>query len=405
MIDPNCGCGTSPTPTDEYLLVKATSKNPNQCGDPTSVTAANANCAKKEPMYDVTLNDFLIPSESGVVIMTVCNASIYSVGSWLEFLNPVTKLKITSINGNIITLVNKYDDGTIVTTNPAAGQVITKSTAFVVSTAPVGKTTAETLVELNAALETAQELCVPALLSCSTSAEIQPVGRVITDPSNLSVKKCLRRIYGIIFKAGRPVLTALGATVNPNDANFRKLVKHNTTNEVRIQKNYNEDSSLVANNRYALIITNSSERTKGPIYFTKIFDQFIEETKSESGIAPATAWPSFTTNLVKSFDLSSYTDIAAINADTDLDHYYVIVKLDVGVSGTSAYVPVFAELENGYGEVKRASVVTDTNSYVDFVSSTVTIKVKKSDNTIKLRLKYAGTVKYYYRIMLDGAYY
>ena len=69
------------------------------------------------------------------------------------------------------------------------------------------------------------------------------------------------------------------------------------------------------------------------------------------------------------------------------------------------HIPMFIEIENGYSEIKKCGIVVDATAYVQFNSISVPIKVKKSDNKIKLKLRKSGSTKYYYRLTLDGAYY
>jgi hypothetical protein len=404
MTDQPCGCGSSPTPSDEYLLVKATGKNPNQCGDPASDAAA-ASCAKKEQMYDIALSDFLIPSESGTVLMTVCNASVYSVGSWLEFLNPIAKLKITSISGNIITLVNRCSGGGIVASNPPQGQVISKGTRFIVASAPECKDPSETYDDIIDALEKAKEICVPALVSSSTTATIQPVGRVVEDPDNISACKGIRRIFGILFKAGKPFLTALGGSVNANDLNYRPLVKHVTSNEVRVQKGYHESSGVLAGTRYVLGITNSTQKIVGPFYLNKFFDQFIEQIPtSAADVEKPNSWAQFTNQFTKEFTISSYPEIIAINNDASFDHYYINLKIDVGVN-SGDFIPTYIEIESAGGLIKKCGLVADSTAYNVYNSMYTTVKILKSDNKFKFRMVKNGTTRYFYRLQIDGAYY
>ncbi len=397
-----CGCDNSGSTEGEYLVIKATSSEAAACGDPSSTTGSTA-CAKQEPMFDESLSDFLIPSEASSVPMQVCNAEIYTVGMWIEFVNPVAKLQISAITGNVLTLLNRNANGDEVFENPNIGSVIAKYTRFVVCQAPVNMDAAQRLEDIKDALAVATELCVPNLSPSTSTAIVHPVGRVESDPSNLSVGKCLRRIYGILFNAGRPVLTALGEAVPIDDAmDYRPLIKHKTSNTVRQRKNYSETSGLGSGRQYMLVTTNASERLIGPTYVFRDVRTLVD-TSAVSAENP-TGWPNFSNNKTHDWDLSNITGILSAVPSPEIDHYFALVKLEIAgnFAGGGTARTMLAQLNDF--QACRCSVATDSQG-VNFNAITALVKVLKTNHKLELKLSCDGTQRYWYRVGVEALYY
>ncbi len=330
--------------------------------------------------------------------MSVCNPTIYTVGMWLQFIDPYAKLQVSAISGNDLTLLNRNENAEAVRGNPSIGTKISKLTKFVVCDSPNDLSATQEREKIEEALSGASELCMSNMASCSATAIIQPVGRIESDPSNLSIKKCIRRIYGILFNAGRPVLTALGAPVDINDmGDYRPLVKHKTSNVVRHRKNYSETEAIVPGKPYLLQITSQGEKVF-PSYLTKIVNIAIREP----GVTAPADWPVMTTDFEQDFDISDVSGAAPPDGHT-LDHYFVMINIEIGGNKSAGDLQILkAYLNDAY--VGRCGV-SSNNDVQDFSQVTKLVKVMKSNNKLSLRLSTTGSIKYFCRISIDAVLY
>jgi hypothetical protein len=397
MSDCNCN---PPSTENEYLLVKATASQASVCGTALESTTSIESCAKQEPMYDVSLSDFLVPLESSSVNMIVCNPEIYTTGMWLEFLSPVVTLKITAIVNNALTLVNRCDSGDIVSSNPAVGVIVAKGSHFTVVGQPECVSSADFLLKVISSLATATELCLPALVTSSATSVIHPVGRVESDPSNLSAGKCLKKIFGILFNAGRPFLSGLGSSVGHNNLNYRRLVKHKTSGGVYEKENYSEAAQLESGKQYLLAITNSEEKIFGPTYITKFHRHQLKENTTDKDHL---SWPTFSGSYEEDFDLGDFAGLTP-PAEAFLDHYYVMCRLEIGCSRTGADVETIQAELNGI-RVGRCVGATSADYLVTYNAITIPVRVENSNDKLTLRLTTNGTTRYYFRLHVDGIYY
>ena len=395
MSNKDCGCNKQ-AQEGEYLLVAATGNQAAQCGNPLDQDP-RASCSKQEEMFDYSLSDFLVPQPESFTSMEVCNASVYSIGMWLEFFNPSVILQISNISGNIISLVNRCPNGEPPYRNPSIGTVVNRNTKFVVASQPFSMSDEEAQEFIEDALSNSEEICVPSLLATSTTATVHPVGRIEDDPSNLGVKKCLKRIFGILFKAGRPYLSALGSPVGPIATGYRRLVRRNSDGALFAQQEYHEASNVAAGRQYALSISKGKHRIIGPAYIPSFYFRKLYENTASDNYA---SWPTFSNNTNKDFDLSGYGEVQSLS--DVLDHYYVMVRLEFSVRSTSTFRTCNAFINGRL--VAKVGTLTDDQPQVQYNSVTVPIKVLKSDNKITVRFECPGTVNYYYRLEMDGIF-
>lgn len=394
-------CNCNPPSTDsEYLLVKATASQASLCGAALESAASQESCAKQELMYDASLSDFLIPLESSSVNMIVCNPQVYTTGMWIEFLSPSVTLKITAIVNNALTLVNRCDDGNIVSSNPAVGVVVAKGSQFAVVGQPECVSASDFLLKIISALAASTELCLPALVTSGINSNIHPVGRVESDPDNLSAGKCLKKIFGILFKAGRPFLSSLGAGVNHANMDNRRIVKNKATGGLYEKENYCEASHLVGDTGYLIGVSNSEERVFGPAYIVKHNKQLLAESSANKDHL---SWPTFTGSKEEEYDLSDYPGITPPSASF-FDHYYAICRLEIACSRTGSDVETM-QADLNTVRAGRCVGATSADYLVQYNCITMPVKVMKSNNKITLRLTTTGTTRYYFRLFVDGIEY
>lgn len=400
-MDNQCGCVQQSSDDKDFLLVKATASEASTCG--VSSQDSTSGCAKQEQMYDVSLNDFVMPLAQSSTTMLVCNGKIYAVNMWLQFLAPVCKLKITNIVNNTLTLVNRCDNGKTIAENPDAAVAINKGAKFIVCDDPPCTSNDELLEQFQNALSEATELCVPSLKTTSATATVYPVGRTESDPSDLGAKKCIRKIFGFFFKAGRPYFSALGGAINADaSGNYRPLVKHKVNNGIYQRLNYSETPGLNSNFQYALAVTKTNERILGPLYMTFIKHVLLRENTASLIF---TDWPEFTDEDTKEFTITDYPELA-VHSEASLDHYYVMARIDWCVYNPSN-TPLILEISMNELKVGRVFARKDDDIVSQFVSISVPIKVMKSDHKLTVLFKTAtpATVKHYYKLTIDGIHF
>lgn len=391
----NCGCNkTNGLPANpEYLMIQTTASEASSC-DPSAVVSGVENCAKQEPMYDISLGSFLVPESNSTIGIQVCNPAIYRSGMWLQFIAYGARLQINSIIDNILTLVNRCPDGLGIDAN-APGMVIAKNAEFVVVDAPDCKTEAEKTNFLNSAFLTVKQICVPQLLTSLSTATIRPVGRVESDEADTAAGKCIKAIYGILFKKGTPILTALKVVSADEAATHRSLVKNKTTNEVVEINNHSESTIVDAGKQYFISITKTEEKVIGPAYAFRPFDKFLKE--NTTALNPAT-WPIINTSYEEEFLMNSISEISELKRN-GLDHIYVNVRLEIGSYGDSRNT-----LEAKLNDIKACRAGSLSNKH-SFNSVTFPVKVNVSDWKLTFKLDSSILARYVFRISISGVWF
>jgi len=381
---PTCECGCAHTDNDkEYLLVSATSSEPALCGTP-GEEGGTEDCDKQEPMFDVSLSSFLLPNEESSTTIEVCNASVYAVGMWIQFIASGITLQITNITGNYLTVVNKCDID-VVPTNPGAGYAVSTGSTFIVADKPPCDEDSDESDEI--------EICRPNLETCSATATVQPVGNIISDTEDLGVNKCIRKIFGFLMRSGTPIFNSLQMVYLADLANYRRLVKHKTNHEVKQLQNYCEDASLVAGQQYVLAVQTGQETLKGPTY---ILGFAYKELYQSAELDVYT--------VEHTYDIDMEPEVTGLAVT--LDHYYVMCRLDVHVYGNTRVVEVACEL-NGVPALKCANVEKD--GMHSWNSIAIPIKVMTSDHKLTISVTGDDSVvsagHYTYTVSMDGIYY
>lgn len=395
MNDTNCGCNAHNPSDKEFLLVKATSSEASSCGTGDGLDPIS-DCVKQEQMYDFSLSDFMVPSQTGATSMEVCNPNVYSIGMWLQFTSPIVTLQISNISGSILTLINHCPDGSIVGDNPDVGQVVYRNTRFVVSSAPGCISDEKYLEKIQDALSSVVEICVPNLAQSSSTAIIQPVGRVDSDPNNLGAKKCIRRIFGFLFKAGTPVLSALKLVKGEQAYDYRRIVKHKITNEIKHLENYGEYAELLIGRQYLVGIQKNSETLIGPSYVMYPFHSIVHE--NTASLDP-NDWPDLNLTYDHDFDIGGVPQIEGL--DGSLDHYFANVRIEVAVRSVADNITKIYLNNVSSGRVYSSQSSTESN--IQFNSITIPIRVSRSDNKINLKITARETSKFYFKLSLSGA--
>jgi hypothetical protein len=259
--------------SDEYLLVKASSSTasstePQQQG-------SEAACRKQEEMYDEILSGFILPLSTSNTNINVCNSSIYSIGQWIQFLNPSVTMQIVGINGNVLTVVNRCENGQDIEANPISGTVIAERTRFSIVGRPRCSALSERAEELQFALSDLEEICTPSMVESNPDSDIHPVGRVETNPNDVNFGRCLRKIYGFFFKKGTPVFPHIKKSLIASNNSFNKLGISKISKEVWELPNYSEDPKVVSGKNYVIVNDSIGEKIIGPARIYVPFDSLV----------------------------------------------------------------------------------------------------------------------------------
>jgi hypothetical protein len=260
-------CREGKSPSDEYLLVKASASTASTC-EPTDA-GSNASCSKQEDTFDEILNGFIMPISEAVANVNVCNSSVYSVGQWIQFLNPAATFQIVGINDNNLSIVNRCDNGQPIGDNPVAGATqFQPRSRFSVVGRPRCSALSEDEEDVQNIISGLTQLCMPSLAESNQDSDIHPVGRVETDPQDVNFGKCIKRIYGMFFRKGVPFFPAIKQTSYTNlNALSRLMINKSDKSIIELPK-LSEDPDIVAGSNYVNVISPNQERLIGP---TKIY--------------------------------------------------------------------------------------------------------------------------------------
>lgn len=376
----NCGCNNTDgesTGTDEFVMVKATSKTASRCGTPSELVAGSIDCTKEDSTYDKLMADFAFP-DTGSVPVLVCNGSLYSVGQWIHFVDAGASVNIVSINANELTVKGICSNGAQVFRNPNAGTIIRANDAIVAVESPDCLTDEEKQEKLTDDLSAIESICAPALTEePSTSAIQQFVAWTKADPNNSGYKKCIKRVVGNWFENGIPFFTRLGQ-VAYDAATYQSVVINKATGKL-------SRSSIPSGGP-----AEGSEYTYSPVFNVLASmgtDQFDQDT-----------WEIINDGDSRNFALNF--NISAINDLSITRDFYAIIKINIGCAQTGAF--------RSSAELKVNGVVEGScfNNYSSYGTSSVTlyVPINKDDLSATLDIKGASNnkAKYLLEAKLQG---
>jgi hypothetical protein len=369
------------------FLIAASPASASTCGEGKTLCAAAADCTISEPTYDRTVGAYTIPDYNTSAPVQVCNGALYSVGQWGQFVGDGSTLQIVSIVGNGITLRNGCSNGARVKGNSNPGTVIPTGNAFVIVSEPACLTTAQEQQEFQALLASAAALCTPELEEeQSELAEMQLIGWKRADSGDSSFQKCMRRIKGIWKTAKSLYIKPIESAPLPGQdgsTDWRGLVIHKTTGEVRSQLNGSENPDLEAGEKYVFMYVEGQQALIGPAYiFTPAtadlyqnYNGAMNDTDSWVNVPNATP-------LEQDISLS----ISAINDLTILgDKFFAEVMINLGIRQPQGYAH-FATLEvNG-----TQYAMVGAQGSVGFNSVRALIEVPKNDKKFRIKVTTSG---------------
>lgn len=381
-------CGQEPP--SEYLLVSATGNSSNDCGN-----NGKDDCKLSDGTFDESISDFVVPGAYSSVSMQVCDPSLYSIGQWLFFFESSNYLRVTAVDEYTLTLENNASTGIVVDGNKEAGFLIRNGSRFNAADRPFhidGEILSDKII---GTINSLSEIEAGSLAVSSTTAVVHPIGRVESDPSNSGVKKAIRRIYGVLFKAGTPILSALKVGSPSDVPTHQRLYKNKTTGEVKTLPNYSEYPKVVSSSesQFALSITSNEEKLIST-FFPKFYQTFIEKNGNAKDNS---SWPTLPgSGFSKTFDITSPEITDSMGNPR---YIWVVFRVEVGIAVATTN-PVIAETAVN-GKHVCYTYADDDGSKVNFNQGISYIKVARNDLNVKLTIDSNYPCKYFYRLSIE----
>lgn len=195
--DCETSCCEEPDPTGKCYTTKeaipvCSSLNP-------ASNLFSSDCTRLDNTYDKLLQSFVVPSVGSESTISVCNPSIYTVGSWIEFSDgqPGAKFQVTAVNTieGYIKVRNSCSDGeTAINGNPSPGASIVAGARFIVIGTPVCISLDNRVLNLQEEINAADELCFENISGkVSGQQELKMLGLVSeSDLEEGAAQPCLR---------------------------------------------------------------------------------------------------------------------------------------------------------------------------------------------------------------------
>lgn len=348
----NTNCQDCNGGNDEYLLVKATSSS--SCAEPGD---GSNSCPKQEPTYDSTLTGFLVPSLGESVTFQVCNIAIYSVGQWVYFTTAGVYLRIIAINDSFITVASGCANGNEVDNQPGYNQTIPIGSQFLVT----GKPDCSDPVDIDVILDDAEQICVDSLIESNPEAEMQIIGRVEADVSDINFGRCLKRIKDFLWKDNGPVWPSIKLVPKAGLIDYSNL-GINAAGEVAELEKVTLDASAnyVATERRINLVSRME--------LFKIGDNMVgKETSFASGVVSTSiAWPAEIAAIIDQFSHISSQKFAELDVEYAMESTVAGNKsIQLRVASTSTNIA--DEDLRAVGKLSgRCSILIPCNPLVNF---------------------------------------
>lgn len=197
----------------------------------------SSDCTRLDKVYDQLLLATVVPIVGGTTTVKVCNADLYTVGNWIQFIDGSgigAIFQVVSINTteNILTVRNACADGTSeIVSNPSPGATIETDSRFVVVGEPVCTNSDVTDSEVSGALSRLEEICLDNIRSRAGSTEAAKMLGTLAE-SDCSdggePRPCLRKLNTQELKDG----TLRLANVNKEALDDLRLAYINANNDI-----------------------------------------------------------------------------------------------------------------------------------------------------------------------------
>lgn len=180
----------------------------------------SSDCTRLDNTYDQILQAAVVPSVGSEMILMVCNPSLYTVGSWIEFTDGSavgSAFQVTVVNSveGYIKVRNSCSDGeTAIDGNASPGASISSGARFIVRGRTDCRTADEKVDELKSLIPLVDELCLDGI-SAKSQVESALIIGVLTSSdceSGSTVQPCLRILLTKELKDGSLKLGNLDET-------------------------------------------------------------------------------------------------------------------------------------------------------------------------------------------------
>jgi len=367
-------------------MVKATPAGAKLCSE--SATPAKASCTKSESTFDIVSSEFSIPTVGSTITVFVCDASIYYEGQWLYF--PVTgdRLQIASIsvNNNILYLRNGCDDlVTPIAENRDPGNIISKSSPFYAVDSPDCLTDEEKGAELLRAINLSLCVEMQALQEAGTTEKVQVLGRVLSDPSNASFKKCMKRIVGFFANLnGRLFMEKLDYVDEDQITDYTDVMLKSSTKEL-VRRKMPASRGLSSAIQYPLVQHGGAVRyVKGGKIFVPLETPIL--IKDSTNLLISNAQPRLVGDISVTHT-TPYNITKVLNGD-EIDamvfnesSFYALVDIECYAGGSSA-----ADIEYLRLLVNNVDIVKIPTLYSPSVTVSVLAKCLKTTKEVKISI-------------------
>lgn len=377
-------------------MVEATAAQASTCGNGPDInaTADTELCVKSDKTYDVTRGDITMPLPGNETTVSVCDASLYIIGQFIQFSGVFNAiLNISGKNGNVLTLKNACPDGSAIIRNPDPGTPIPYGSAFHVVNAPPCYSSGDT-EEFDWFLAGKDSLCMPNLGEAVGLDYQQITGWVESNEVSTSFQKCIKRVRGVFAKAGSLFLKSPTFLQESNISNMQTLYRDKTTGQV-MPRLAPSDRGYSTNKNYIAVIVNGKEIMQNGYLFVPLPPSILVSAGSFANFN-GNGWTAIGSGISVTHTLSG-TDFANIEKNID---YYAVIRVLVAQygfpGGGAAYVKANDEVVGFIGGQQGLA----------YNSFEATVKVLKSTNQIKFeitdQLWGANTIQYAYRVDLIG---
>jgi hypothetical protein len=190
-LNSNCGClpeespelncgATLEIPIDQYNCQTTPQNTPTQSNSISFYSAQNG---------------FVVPSVGNKSSLLVPNASFFTAGQWVQFVNPTGTFRVTAVipTSNVIELTNAASDGaTAITGNPASGYQYVAGSKFVTVSQPSQLTNTQFNSLVQQSLSSLASICLDSIPAKSNAEQVNILSYVRTSQCG-DVGCCLRK--------------------------------------------------------------------------------------------------------------------------------------------------------------------------------------------------------------------
>jgi hypothetical protein len=170
------------------------------CAATEEATHPSDGCTKLDKTFDKSIDAVIIPSVGSETQINLCDSSLYTVGSWIEFVDGPfagTKLQVTTVNAvnGYIKARNSCSDGiTAISDNASPGATLAAESRFIVTGSPKCESSADKISELESLLPLVEDICLDEIANKAITEELKLLGVAVANECvEGEVQPCVRK--------------------------------------------------------------------------------------------------------------------------------------------------------------------------------------------------------------------